>query len=295
MTGFFHQLIEDDVLAGEFHVMIRIGPDGNIGKNMFQIGRSGFVECLKHQIVADIVPVKMGLDQLIDCRSHQFLECAARNPLLIRREIVKSLIDFPFQIKTVPVFEKNLLGEGFLKRRNIADIGHAPSPLIVLIPHHHRFPIVQIALVFESVQTFQFFESKIFQQPPPHLGSSLADDEVEGSGRDNFHVIEKRDRFACNGPVQNQTDMIVAHQGPVDKKIRRFSVMNDMKRLFQLLPGSALPASGGEGSCFVIQLNSISTAVSSQLSFFLHITQSLQIFPGNMDLSTTRKPSLVKK
>ena len=78
--------------------------------------------------------------------------------------------------------------------------------------------------------------------------------------------------------------MAVAQEGSVDKKVGAAVVYR----------GCGV-GDGFRGAAATGQRNSIRTAVSSQLSFLLHIAQSLHILPGNMFLSTIRNPRRMKK
>ena len=67
MPDDFHKLIENNMFAGQFNIIIRIGPQLGIFHHLGKPGRLGIIESLHHNIVADIISVKLGHDQTVHC------------------------------------------------------------------------------------------------------------------------------------------------------------------------------------------------------------------------------------
>ena len=111
MADQFHELVENDVFAGEPDIVVRIRAQLLDRHDIRQKGRACVVECLNHDIVADVIAVEMRLDQAVHRRSHEFAEGTARDLMAVGLDLFKNLVDLALQIQTVTVFEENLFPE----------------------------------------------------------------------------------------------------------------------------------------------------------------------------------------
>jgi len=108
----FGKLVEDDMLADQFHIGVGIRFYFTVAEYFGEVGRFGAAERLEHQIVADIIAVEVRLDELVDFGPHQFLHGTfVVFRFFPRGNIVQRMADFPLQIKIVAVFELDLLSE----------------------------------------------------------------------------------------------------------------------------------------------------------------------------------------
>ena len=287
MAELFRELVEDDVFADKLHVGIRVGMDPAVCEDFVQIGRLGAGERLEHKIVADVIAVEMRLNELVDFGPHEFLHGAPGNFRFFSRfgrYAVERGADFAFQVKIVAVFKLNFRPEGFLKCGDVADIRFRPAAFPRGVADNDAAAEVEFLFILEGIQQSKLFGRESFEDASAHLGTFLADDEEESARGYNAHVVVENRRFRFDAAAENQLDMAVAQESAVDKKV-----------------GAAVVHRGGgvgdgfRGASATGQRNSIRTAVSSQLSFLLHIAQSLHILPGNMFLSTIRKPRRMKK